>query len=236
MLLGGIMKKILTNILSLIIFFCCFSFLGCKDNEREIYLEVKDEYGNTYTIKKQESITLEYDTDTTRYIMIWAQAYYEDNGEPYDKKPRKTFTETAVWQDRPGEYQLVQDYGGKKKFYATVKVNEVRPLPTLRFIGGENCVSFIENEKYVYRYNGEANFPVLKMFYQYEELLFTLDKLDYMIYNGEEFVELENASIMAKEVGIYRFRYFVSPYSLFPFELRKTFRKIEGEIIIEIIE
>lgn len=262
------MRKHLLSITSCILAFCLLVFsAGCSKKEEKrlselVYLKITDSKGNEYTIDGcGGSITLEFDQENGTLDPAYCELAFDADLYYYDEadQPDKWWGNTMVLDVQPdfrfdpvnlavpGEYRVEQWYSLVHEVGSTfginVKVNEVRPMPDIQFEGGADCIEFIENERYVYKYDGERHYPAIRLSYEGEEILYVpFEDAHYeysyaKVYNGTEFVEAPypTGAPWAEGVGIYKFTVVISRSDL-PEEYRYTFRDIRKDIIIEIIE
>lgn len=262
------MKKRILSITSCILAFCLLVFsAGCSKKEEKrlselVYLKITDSKGNEYTIDGcGGSITLEFDQENGTLdpayceLAFDADLYYYDEADQPDKWWGNTMVLDVQPDSRfdpvnlavPGEYRVEQWYSlvhhVGSTFGINVKVNEVRPMPDIQFEGGADCIEFVENERYVYKYDGEEHYPAIKLSYKGEEVVYLRYEHernhvyfdDLMMNEDGEFVEIPEGVIVAKDIGIYQVTMKIYKSRL-PEEYKYTFRDIRKDIIIEIIE
>lgn len=187
-----------------------FSF-GCAQTEEtpEIYLTVSDNIkNNSFAMGRdyepRERILTYYYSDS--YLYFKTQAFDKYNNK-YLGDSYTLFDETAIHLTELGTHVLWQIYPIDEDrviwFKLTVRVIMV---PTVKIQADDTCISSVENVRYVYKYNGEKQYPkFIDVFDPHISTVTPRLTLELMPYIYNIITEGGEEKEVFKDVGVYRF-------------------------------
>ncbi len=140
-------------------------------DHEEIYLVVKDNRGNEFSMENGETKKLEYEIDYDVDELTFSTKAYHKSGEECNLHTFNTFDRHKISLSKVATYSMVQLYS---QFEFTFKLEvevkdwvipevDTRPLPEIE-IDPEmpnpyELVRYQLNKKYVYKYNGYIKYP-----------------------------------------------------------------------------
>lgn len=166
----------------IVLLFSCILFVGCGgeqgiDETRQyvIFTVSKDRPGepteeDTYKVDSDALKEVQYEYDPEVTYSIRADVYYVENDEPTGAYKRGDYYVRNG--DDIGETTMYMEfcYNGKytdAKF--TLEVIRTPVTPEVRF-DPNGAISYKENESYTYEYDGASHRPIIKLYYNDEEI------------------------------------------------------------------
>ena len=225
------MKKFISKVMTVIgIMLCMIPMAACQKETapgiRDMYVVMYDGIGNEYkmygTSSKNEYIA-EYEYNPNIVYRFSCATFYRDNDEKFISRHLMTIQGDDVGEHIVSMINLSREY----RLHVVIK-DMPRLTPEVRF-DPMGAVEYIENERYVYEYDGEEHYPHIKL-----------------SYNGED-LPLKNSGVLGwkncetpygsrgVEVGEYVMVYSVTDGSYQDDENKQKFEIVSMEITVEII-
>ena len=207
------LKRIIGAVLVLL--FSCILFVGCGgeqgiDETRQyvIFTVLKDRPGepteeDTYKVDSDAFKEVQYEYDPEVTYSIRADVYYVENDEPTGAYKRGDY---YVREGNDiGETTMYMEfcYNGKytdAKF--TLEVIRTPVTPEVRF-DPNGAISYEENESYTYEYDGEIQRPIIKLYYNDEEI----ELKEGYNYIESSISEKDGTPKYSREIGTYLVTY-----------------------------
>ena len=207
------LKRIIGAVLVLL--FSCILFVGCGgeqgiDETRQyvIFTVLKDRPGepteeDTYKVDSDALKEVQYEYDPEVTYSIRADVYYVENDEPTGAYKRGDYYVREG--DDIGETTMYMEfcYNGKytdAKF--TLEVIRTPVTPEVRF-DPNGAISYEENESYTYEYDGEIQRPIIKLYYNDEEI----ELKEGYNYIESSISEKDGTPKYSREIGTYLVTY-----------------------------
>ena len=199
----------------IVLLFSCILFVGCGgeqgiDETRQyvIFTVLKDRPGepteeDTYKVDSDALKEVQYEYDPEVTYSIRADVYYVENDEPTGAYKRGDYYVREG--DDIGETTMYMEfcYNGKytdAKF--TLEVIRTPVTPEVRF-DPNGAISYEENESYTYEYDGEIQRPIIKLYYNDEEI----ELKEGYNYIESSISEKDGTPKYSREIGTYLVTY-----------------------------
>ena len=222
------MKKIISKIMAVIgIMLCMIPMAACQDESpRELngtYIILYDGIGNEYGLYEGRENVFEYEYKTGTYYNF-SYTVFNRAGEEIELSQKLS----SMWSDDSGKHRMTVYYGSNIIPVCVIIKEKPRLTPEVSF-DPMGTVDYIENERYVYEYDGEEHYPHIKLSYDGEELLLRNDGAF-----GWKNCETPNLS-RGVEVGEYTMIYSVTDESFRHYDDMHKYQNINMEITVAII-
>ena len=199
----------------IVLLFSCILFVGCGgeqgiDETRQyvIFTVLKDRPGepteeDTYKVDSDALKEVQYEYDPEVTYSIRADVYYVENDEPTGAYKRGDYYVRNG--NDIGETTMYMEfcYNGKytdAKF--TLEVIRTPVTPEVRF-DPNGAISYEENESYTYEYDGEIQRPIIKLYYNDEEI----ELKEGYNYIESSISEKDGTPKYSREIGTYLVTY-----------------------------
>ena len=199
----------------IVLLFSCILFVGCGgeqgiDETRQyvIFTVSKDSPGepteeDTYKVDSDALKEVQYEYDPEVTYSIRADVYYVENDEPTGAYKRGDYYVRNG--NDIGETTMYMEfcYNGKytdAKF--TLEVIRTPVTPEVRF-DPNGAISYEENESYTYEYDGEIQRPIIKLYYNDEEI----ELKEGYNYIESSISEKDGTPKYSREIGTYLVTY-----------------------------
>lgn len=243
-------KKHVALLLSVCALGMTAAFSGCAKEESPfpdaVYLDavIHDILGNEYTINLGTELRLEMQqTEEQQFIWFWAEMYDRKTGELYTKEPLYSFIDFHVDLNMPGTYEIKQYYESipgrgsvtYKIILTVTPLPDPRPEPDIVLLPGDDCVEYVQNERYVYKYDGEYHRPRRwQITYEGQTVTTLYTWYNIPIYDVKTLERTESQERLC-DIGVYEGWIILDP-SDYTGEFKGMFKETRIRIIIEIIE
>lgn len=244
------MKKVLAILITLFMGTTCVVLCACKEPSKEnkdgaFYVMVYDGQGNEYRLESQgvQVVDAEYDYKVADVLEFTMQEFDAVTDAPLNLQAERdiTLTRYKIKLDEPGKYEVKQYYPNYKgrgsillRINVTVKEKpDTRPIPTVILEPGENCLEYVQNERYVYRYDGDTHLPIIKAYYEEEELFLSGGADTWSFLVDLEVIESEGSNNF-QDIGVYKVKVYIHDTRWLSHS--GDFQEVEIPITIEIVK
>lgn len=224
------MKKIISKMMAVMgIMLCMIPMAACQKETapgiRDMYVVMYDGIGNEYkmygTSSKNEYIA-EYEYNPNIVYRFSCATFYRDNDEKFISRHL-----TTIQGDDVGEH-IVSMINLSREYRLHVVIKDMPRLTPEVSFDPMGAVEYIENERYVYEYDGEEHYPHIKLSYNGEEIQIHESGLETI--KGEEGGENE-----AINIGIYTVYYHVGDARMLDESDVGKYEAVSRQITVEII-
>lgn len=226
------MKRFISKIIAIIgIMLCMIPLAACQKETapgiRDMYVVMYDNVGNEYEMYETYSkceYKAEYDYKPNFVYLFSCTTFYRDNDEKFMSRNL-----LKIRGDDVGEH-IVSMWNLSREYILHVVIKEKSGLmPEVRF-DPMGAVEYIENERYVYEYDGEEHYPHIKLSYNGKDLILR-DKLSMAVHCPPEI----DASRAFVDVGVYEFVYLIDDSDFIKEKDKGVYTVNTPQITVEII-
>ena len=168
------MKKFISKVMTVIgIMLCMIPMAACQKETapgiRDMYVVMYDGIGNEYKMYAKDTSryhewVAEYEYNPNIVYRFSCATFYRDNDEKFISRHLMTIQGDDVGEHIVSMINLSREY----RLHVVIK-DMPRLTPEVRF-DPMGAVEYIENERYVYEYDGEEHYPHIKLSYNGEDL------------------------------------------------------------------
>ena len=237
---------LITALMGVFVFLCigCGSDSGNDDKTStdqpyfQRYKDVvfDDGQGKTYTVATGDERTVYYEYDLGKTYLFSYKIYHSDTGE---------FTgESGDWFDAPSYFMVSADMPGEHIMRVYTKVDNSTECAKLKVIVKEKprltpevsfdpngAISYVPNEKYVYKYDGYIHHPSALLSYNGNNIELNRDCVITIDSNANG-----NNDFFVIDVGVYTVYYLIDDFCMENESDKGKYSVISTSIIVEIVE